>query len=156
MSILLYLPAIGIILVYRKGLVVCGAYMMAAALLQALVAQEFLLSYPGEYLTSSFDFSRAFLYKWTVNWKFLDEATFLSRRLSTTLLLAHLTVLFAFAAWKWCRAHGGIFEVIVKAVSSPFKAIDASAWNGEGEVVDPGGRLRMTTQSRHNSAIIHV
>ncbi len=107
MSILLYLPAVGLVLVYRGGLIRSAGYLLAAAFLQALIAWEFLLAHPQAYLLRSFDFSRAFLYKWTVNWKFLDEDAFLSKRMSVGLLVGHLTVLSLFAATKWCRSEGG-------------------------------------------------
>jgi alpha-1,3-mannosyltransferase len=38
------------------------------------------------YFTSAFDFSRQFLYEWTVNWRFITEDTFHSREFATALL----------------------------------------------------------------------
>lgn len=59
---------------------------------------------PGDsvaYFKQAFDFSRAFLYKWTVNFRFLSEETFLSKQLSYTLLFAHATLLLTFFQSRW-------------------------------------------------------
>lgn len=59
---------------------------------------------PGDsmaYFTRAFDFSRAFLYKWTVNFRFLSEDTFLSKQLSYTLLFAHAYLLLSFFQTRW-------------------------------------------------------
>lgn len=54
------------------------------------------------YFTSAFDFSRQFLYKWTVNWRFITEDTFHSREFATALLgsqVSRLPVLRIPADW---------------------------------------------------------
>lgn len=43
------------------------------ALVQIALAWPFLTTYPVEYLKGSFDLGRVFLFKWTVNWRFLPE-----------------------------------------------------------------------------------
>ncbi|CAG8677484.1 5783_t:CDS:2 [Cetraspora pellucida] len=56
----------------------------------------------------AFEFSRVFLYKWTVNWKFFMEETFLSSGFSKVLLVAHVWVLLAFLFGSWCRSDDGV------------------------------------------------
>jgi hypothetical protein len=67
---------------------------------QVVVGIPFLLEHPVAYLTSAFDLKRQFLYKWTVNFKFLPEHVFLSRELSAGLLLVTVATYILFAA-KW-------------------------------------------------------
>jgi alpha-1,3-mannosyltransferase len=63
----------------------------------------FTLHHPESYIRKAFEFSRVFQYQWTVNWKFLDERTFLSKELAQMLLTGHLVVLFAFVIIRWSR-----------------------------------------------------
>jgi alpha-1,3-mannosyltransferase len=44
------------------------------------------------YFTSAYDFSRQFLHKWTVNWRFVSEDTFLSKEFKNTLLALHVSI----------------------------------------------------------------
>jgi alpha-1,3-mannosyltransferase len=61
---------------------------------------EFLLAYPflrfvQSYVSKAFDFQRAFLWEWTVNWRFLGEDMFSSKQFTRALLVGHaLTLLF--------------------------------------------------------------
>lgn len=48
------------------------------------------------FFQQAFDFGRVFLYKWTVNWKFIPENVFLSREFHLALLALHVTVLLWF------------------------------------------------------------
>jgi alpha-1,3-mannosyltransferase len=68
----------------------CLYYSICAGL-QILMGWPFLINYPIEYITKSFDLGRVFMYKWTVNYKFLPEEIFLNKSLSIGLLL--LTIL---------------------------------------------------------------
>jgi alpha-1,3-mannosyltransferase len=43
------------------------------------------------YITSAFDLSREFLYKWTVNWRMMSGDRFLSRRTALGLLATHVS-----------------------------------------------------------------
>ncbi len=53
------------------------------------------------YLSRAFDFSRAFLYVWTVNWRFVSEETFLSQPFAKSLLALHLGLLVLFGLFRW-------------------------------------------------------
>ena len=79
MSVLLYLPGLLVILFKRKGLARTFSYLLSMAAIQYLVASPFLKEDPWAYLRSAFDLGRVFLYKWTVNWRMVDEDVFLSR-----------------------------------------------------------------------------
>ena len=78
--LLLYLFALGV-----KDTFIC---LSICALIQVLLGLPFLLTYPYEYLQRSFELGRVFMYKWTVNFKFLPEEIILSKSLSIGLLIA--------------------------------------------------------------------
>ena len=59
------------------------------------------------YLSCAFNLGRQFMYKWTVNWKLLDEAVFLDRRFHLLLLAAHVCLLLAFAV-RYAAPFGGL------------------------------------------------
>ncbi|GAV09041.1 hypothetical protein RvY_18642 [Ramazzottius varieornatus] len=98
MSVLLFAPALLFLLLqqgYRttlKGLSICGG-------LQLVLGAPFLLTNPRSYIERSFDLKRQFFYKWTVNWRFLEEEVFLDRTFHIGLLVIHLGLLVAFL-WK--------------------------------------------------------
>ena len=66
-----------------------------------LAGFEFLSTFPYEYINRAFQFDRKFFYKWTVNFRFLDEELFLDDRLHILLLFLHLFFLIIFCAKKW-------------------------------------------------------
>lgn len=99
MNALLYLPAM-IVSMYTindtsllatagNGLVMLGW--------QVLVALPFLKSHPMEYIKCAFDFKRNFMFKWSINWQFLDEEAFnnpwFHKSLLVSQVVAILTVL---------------------------------------------------------------
>ncbi len=43
------------------------------------------------------------MFKWSVNWQFLPEDWFLSKRLAIALMLLHLRLLWSFAEYQWCE-----------------------------------------------------
>lgn len=73
----------------------------------------------GSYLARSFDFSRAFLYKWTVNWRFVPEEVFQSRPFASALLASHFVVLLLFAWFRWGPQEGGLVAVVQRALQRP-------------------------------------
>ena len=60
----------------------------------------FLSTFPYEYVKRSFDLGRVFMFKWTVNFKFLPENVFVSKELSILLLLGTALAFIVFAK-KW-------------------------------------------------------
>lgn len=55
------------------------------------------------YVFRSFQLSRKFLYKWTVNWRFVPEEIFLSEPFSVSLLAVHAALLLLFAWTRWIK-----------------------------------------------------
>lgn len=72
-------------------------------ILQLVLALPFLLENPIGYVSQAFDLGRQFMFKWTVNWRFLPEWLFLNRYFHLLLLAAHLLTLLLFALRRWKR-----------------------------------------------------
>lgn len=121
MSTLLYLPGLLVILFKRHGLVITARYLTVLSFAQALLGWPFLSQNVGSYLGSAFDFSRVFLYKWTVNWRIINEETFLSPLWAKGLLLGHLATLVAFGLFKWCRVDSGALNVVRNGFRNPWR-----------------------------------
>ncbi|TGZ83370.1 alpha-mannosyltransferase [Ascodesmis nigricans] len=103
MNTLLCLPAIGLIYLQSLGRNTALAHAGLMALVQALIAAPFAIHYPKEYLSRAFELTRVFFYKWTVNWRFISEDTFLSKEFAIGLLLLHFTLLAAIGSTLWIR-----------------------------------------------------
>ncbi|KAF2129311.1 glycosyltransferase family 58 protein [Dothidotthia symphoricarpi CBS 119687] len=102
MSLLLPLPAIGLIMIQKLG----GREAMTQAMIMLQVS--ILYGYPFRkqslsYFAKAFELSRVFLYKWTVNWRFVPKSTFLSKPFAIGLLLAHVGLLVWFAKSRWIK-----------------------------------------------------
>lgn len=121
MSALLYLPGILVILVRRKGLLQTLGAVGLLVFSQVAIGWPFIQEYPRPYLKNAFEFSRQFLHKWTVNWRFVPEETFLSSSWARTLLALHLGALVAFG-FRWCRQDGGALAVAGRALRRPSSA----------------------------------
>lgn len=119
MSILLYLPALLVILVKRNGLVYTARKMFNIFGIQVILAYPFIQENWRAYIHSSFDFSRVFLYKWTVNWRMVPEDTFLSQGWARGLLIGHLSLLILFGLSRWCKQDGGIWVVLDRTLRRP-------------------------------------
>jgi alpha-1,3-mannosyltransferase len=101
MTLLLAAPGLAFVLVQGAGLqnaLVSGA---GVVFLQTLLGLPFLTVAPWEYVRSAFDFGRVFLFKWTVNWRFMGEELFLSKAFATSLLVVHVASLAVFATTTW-------------------------------------------------------
>ena len=103
MNMLLYAPGILLVLLLgTSGIVETGICLTICAFVQLLVGSPFLFTFPIEYITRSFDLNRTFEYQWTVNLKFLSEEVFVSKKLSSILLLLTLATYTLFGR-KWFR-----------------------------------------------------
>lgn len=120
MNILLYLPGIALILIKQLGLVQTLLHLFNMLLMHLIIAYPFLFSHPRSYFAGAFNISRQFLYKWTVNWRFVPEDIFLSKSFAYGLLLCHLTLLAAFALRRWMTSDGGPMKVLLRAILRPF------------------------------------
>lgn len=101
MSLLLVLPAVGIVLLLGSGFASSLQLAAMMGLVQVLIAVPFLAVNPWGYLGRAFELSRQFLFKWTVNWRFVGEGVFLSKGFSLALLSLHLVVLAGFITTRW-------------------------------------------------------
>jgi alpha-1,3-mannosyltransferase len=118
MSLILALPALGVILFLSRGIGPTIKQTWLMVQLQAVIAFPFLSPGPLLYFGRAFEFSRQFLYKWTVNWRFMGEETFLSREFSTALLVGHISTLLFFIATRWLRpAEKSIMEIVKTALN---------------------------------------
>ncbi|RKO90732.1 glycosyltransferase, partial [Blyttiomyces helicus] len=109
MNILLFAPGFALLVFQSVGFVQALFNVIIVVLIQILLALPFLLHHPASYLHRAFDFSRAFLFKWTVNWRFVGAEVFSSRELALGLLALHALLLVAFGV-RWCRPSGGIWK----------------------------------------------
>lgn len=71
--------------------------------MQGLIAFEFVKVHWRAYIGRAFQLNRQFLYKWTVNWRFVPEEIFLSSPFSYALLSAHAALLVLFATTRWTK-----------------------------------------------------
>lgn len=119
MSLLLAVPAIGIILLqvlpFKRAM--NAAFLMAQ--LQFTLAVPFLPANAKGYLGRSFQLDRVFLFKWTVNWRFIGEEIFLSRQFAVMLLIVHAGILATFALTRWTRPSGLSAPALAKTVFKP-------------------------------------
>lgn len=136
MSVLLYLPAVLLILFKRRGVVHSIRPLACILAVQYAVGAQFLHAHPASYLHRAFELGRVFLYKWTVNWRFLDESTFLDRRFAITLLIAHLTTLLLFA-FRWCQSDGGILSLVTRGLQNPSKRASSKPLSTDGQCFVP-------------------
>lgn len=112
MNVLLYLPAFAFVVYFLLGekLHQLVIVLLIIPVVQVLVGWRFLLPLfwdeeacrlRNNYLSNAFDFSRKFMFKWTVNWRFVPEEVFLSDKFSTLLLVGHVIVLLAFVLTRF-------------------------------------------------------
>jgi alpha-1,3-mannosyltransferase len=101
MNILLFLPGLLVLLVKRFGFFGMFPKFFIIVGFQVLVGIPFGLVSWKNYISRAFSFSRKFLFKWTVNYRFLSEDVFLSDHFGRMLLLGMLFTLCLYGAWKW-------------------------------------------------------
>lgn len=115
MNVLLMAPGLAVLLVQSQGLVKSVGLVALCGAIQVLLALPFVLSNPLGYMKRSFDLGRVFLMKWTVNYKFLDEATFQSPMLSIVLLVLTLVSWLIFGHYRWAKSSGGLVNLVMKS-----------------------------------------
>ena len=123
MNVLLFAPALWMLLIKDVGLVGSLHCIMLCAFLQIGVAAPFLATNFWGYVGRSFELGRVVMHKWTVNLKFLPEDIFVSKWLALGLLVCHLGVLGLFLAHRWCHVEGGVSAFVGKALTAPYTPI---------------------------------
>eukprot|EP01133_Synstelium_polycarpum_P015200 gene15200-17986_t len=120
MNVLLYAPALLLLLLQSFGVVGTIPKLAICGVSQILFGLPFLLHNPLSYMLRAFEFSRQFMYKWTVNWRFVSEDIFLSKPWALGLLGAHLLVLSVFVI-RFCYFNGGMKSI--RAQQSQMRAL---------------------------------
>ena len=133
MCVLLYVPGVLVVLFQRRGFFYTILHILALGGTQVVAGLPFLRAYPRAYLAAAYEFSRAFLFKWTVNWRFLGEDLFLSPIWAQGLLAAHVGALVLFGLFKWCRRAGGTWIVLERGLRAPFRAPVGATMSGDCE-----------------------
>jgi alpha-1,3-mannosyltransferase len=87
MNMLLYAPGLLWVLLLGTGIKETIICLTICATVQMLLGYPFLSTYPIPYIARSFDLGRVFMYKWTVNFKFIQEDIFVSKYFSIALLV---------------------------------------------------------------------
>ncbi|TNN67794.1 Dol-P-Man:Man(5)GlcNAc(2)-PP-Dol alpha-1,3-mannosyltransferase [Liparis tanakae] len=103
MNVLLFAPGLLLLLLSEFGLIRTIPKLTLCAVIQLLLGLPFLLENPVGYMSQAFDLGRQFMFKWTVNWRFLPEWLFLNRYFHFLLLAVHLLTLLLFAIRRWKR-----------------------------------------------------
>ncbi len=102
MNMLLHSPGILLVLLASCGLHETIFCLSLCAIVQIVAGYPFLSTFPYEYISKAFELGRVFMFKWTVNFKFLPESVFVSKELSILLLVLTVVGYIVFAV-KWIR-----------------------------------------------------
>ncbi|KAF4323654.1 hypothetical protein BBO99_00002207 [Phytophthora kernoviae] len=90
MNVLLFAPALFFLLLQSCGILRTAWYLFTCAAIQIALGYPFLKQNWASYMGKAFELDRVFTYKWTVNWRFIDEETFTSGGFAILLLLGHI------------------------------------------------------------------
>ncbi|KAL2011569.1 hypothetical protein VTN00DRAFT_4287 [Thermoascus crustaceus] len=118
MTLLLLAPAVALLVGLSQGIgrgILLGT---TAVLIQVLLAVPFLQENSVGYISRAFELTRQFLFKWTVNWRFVGEEVFLSRKFSLSLLAVHISLLGLFATMRWVKPSGSNLVNFVRKLMS--------------------------------------
>lgn len=120
MNLLLYLPAILYLFFTTLGPIQTIFQLSSMILVQISLAIPFLSSKESAliYFQASFNFSREFLWKWTVNWRWVGIEAFESKIFSQGLLVANIIVLIL-CGLNWSSREGGVLKILLKGLRKP-------------------------------------
>ncbi|XP_012216357.1 lethal(2)neighbour of Tid protein [Linepithema humile] len=93
MNILLFAPALLIAYLCNLGTFKTLIHLSICAFVQLLLGLPFLLENSVAYIKGAFNLGRVFEFRWTVNWRFLSEDTFIHPYFHISLLLLQALVL---------------------------------------------------------------
>uniref|UniRef100_A0A915E9J8 dolichyl-P-Man:Man5GlcNAc2-PP-dolichol alpha-1,3-mannosyltransferase n=1 Tax=Ditylenchus dipsaci TaxID=166011 RepID=A0A915E9J8_9BILA len=114
MNVLLFAPAVFFIFLLSNKVQNTIYLLSVCALVQVAVAWEFLLYDPISYVKRAFELSRVFMFKWTVNFRFLPEALFLNKYFHIALLVGHICCVALFMWRMWFRSQGGLGNLLTR------------------------------------------
>ncbi|KAM0298548.1 hypothetical protein ACHAPM_008618 [Fusarium culmorum] len=123
MSLLLVLPAIGVILLLGRGFWPGLRLAWLMAQVQFAIGIPFIMKNSRGYAARAFELSREFKFEWTVNWRMLGEEVFLSKSFAIFLLACHVTALLAFISQRWLQPTGRPLSAMIPSflqLKSPF------------------------------------
>jgi alpha-1,3-mannosyltransferase len=100
MNLLNILPALIIYLLFTKGLKETFFMGLLSLFIQIGFSLPFLLNNWKNYLYFSYQFNRKFIYKWSINWKFLSETIFQNNWFHLSLLILQLSFII-YILYKW-------------------------------------------------------
>lgn len=134
MNALLYLPGFIIIAYFLVGenMLKLLSVILVIPFVQVMIGWKYLLPLFNDeeakylrwtYINQAFNFKRKFLYKWTVNWRFVPEDIFLNDNFARILLFLHVSVLliFVFTRYLSPKITGKSITNLVKdALCKPF------------------------------------
>lgn len=116
MNMLLHSPGILLVLLASCGLHETIFCLSLCAIVQIVAGYPFLSTFPYEYISKAFELGRVFMFKWTVNFKFLPESVFVSKELSILLLVLTVVGYIVFAV-KWIREVRDIVSLFLDEIS---------------------------------------
>ena len=105
MNILLFAPALWMLMIVDIGMYGSLSCIFICALVQLLAGAPFLANNFWGYIGRSFEMGRVFTFKWSVNYKFLPENIFVSKQFAIGLLCFHLLFLGLFFTQRWYPRH---------------------------------------------------
>ena len=119
MSILLAAPGVGIVLLQALPTKRAMNSGMLMAQVQVLLAVPFITVDTKSYVGRAFQLTRQFLFKWTVNWRFVGEETFLSQKFAVSLLGVNMMLLALFLFTRWTRPSGLSPACLARTIFKP-------------------------------------
>jgi alpha-1,3-mannosyltransferase len=90
MNVLLYGPGAAVLFLQAIGFWNTLFLGVLAAVVQVAIAAPFWQVDALAYISRAFELSRVFLYKWTVNWRFISEQKFVSSEFALRLMILHV------------------------------------------------------------------
>ena len=124
MNALLYLPGVLLSVFQLTGgnlfQTVCCVAVMAGW--QVYVARSFILGYALEYWGTAFNFGRQFMYKWSINWQFVEEEVFQDQLFQRLLLASHIVALAVFVGTRFFPYTQQIRDSL-RALCHPFSRV---------------------------------
>ncbi|RBR21561.1 uncharacterized protein FIESC28_04829 [Fusarium coffeatum] len=123
MSLLLVLPAVGVLLLLGRGFWPGLRLAWIMAQVQFVIGLPFIMNNGRGYAARAFELSREFKFEWTVNWRMLGEEVFPSKKFALFLLACHVTALLVFISQRWLQPTGRPLSALVPSflrLKSPF------------------------------------